>query len=76
MRREEDHLFEYLNLLVSRPEVARALGARARAWVERECGWESVARRYASFWKLRSDGRTESRPRLLRRMPCRSDRDG
>ena len=25
---EEDHLFEYLNLLVSRPEVARALGAR------------------------------------------------
>ena len=28
---EEDLIFEYLNLLVSRPEVARELGARARA---------------------------------------------
>ena len=46
---EEEHLFEYLNLLVSRPEVARALGARAREWVMRECNWESVARRYAEF---------------------------
>src|SRR5215469_16303612 len=46
---EEDHLFEYLNLLVSRPDVARGLGARARQWVERECNWESVARRYAEF---------------------------
>ncbi len=46
---EEDHLFEYLNLLVSRPELARAMGARAREWVERECNWESVAQRYAEF---------------------------
>jgi glycosyltransferase involved in cell wall biosynthesis/SAM-dependent methyltransferase len=46
---EEDFLFEYLNLLVSRPEVGRALGARARAWVERECTWGLVAERYASF---------------------------
>jgi glycosyltransferase involved in cell wall biosynthesis len=46
---EEEHLFQYLNLLVSRPELARALGARARAWVESECNWESVARRYADF---------------------------
>jgi glycosyltransferase involved in cell wall biosynthesis/SAM-dependent methyltransferase len=46
---EEDFLFEYLNLLVSRPEVARALGARARAWVERECAWPQVAGRYATF---------------------------
>ncbi|HLH38862.1 MAG TPA: glycosyltransferase [Bryobacteraceae bacterium] len=46
---EEDYLFEFLNLLVSRPEVARAMGAKARAWVERECRWESVARRYAEF---------------------------
>src|SRR5262249_10557324 len=46
---EEEHLYEYLNMLVSRPDVARALGARARAWVERECNWESVARRYADF---------------------------
>ena len=46
---EEDHLFEYLNLLVSRPEVRRELGARARAWVERECTWPKVARKYADF---------------------------
>jgi glycosyltransferase involved in cell wall biosynthesis/SAM-dependent methyltransferase len=46
---EEDYLFEYLNLLVSRPEVGRALGDRARAWAERECNWDLAARRYADF---------------------------
>jgi SAM-dependent methyltransferase len=46
---EEDHLFEYLNLLVSRPEIRKALGARARQWVETECTWPQVARRYAEF---------------------------
>jgi glycosyltransferase involved in cell wall biosynthesis/SAM-dependent methyltransferase len=46
---EEDHLFEYLDLLVSRPEVRQALGARARQWVETECTWPQVARRYAEF---------------------------
>lgn len=46
---EEDHLFEYLNLLVSRPEVRKALGDRAREWVETECTWPQVARRYADF---------------------------
>ncbi len=46
---EEDHLFEYLNLLVSRPELRKALGARAREWVETECTWPKVARRYADF---------------------------
>jgi glycosyltransferase involved in cell wall biosynthesis/SAM-dependent methyltransferase len=46
---EEDHLFEYLNLLVSRPDIRRALGDRARAWVERECAWPRVAARYAAF---------------------------
>jgi glycosyltransferase involved in cell wall biosynthesis/SAM-dependent methyltransferase len=46
---EEDHLFEYLNLLVSRPELRKALGARARAWVETECTWPKVAERYARF---------------------------
>src|ERR1700685_2897996 len=42
---EEDYLFEYLNLLVSRPEVRRTLGARAREWGETECTWAKVARR-------------------------------
>ena len=46
---EEDHLFEYLNLLVSRPQVAHAIGGRARAWVEKECSWPHVAERYIKF---------------------------
>lgn len=46
---EEDTILEYLNLLASRPEVAREVGARARAYVERECAWPLVARRYAEF---------------------------
>ncbi len=54
---EEDYLFEYLNLLVSRPEVRRALGARAREWVETECTWPKVARRYADFLeRIAGDG--------------------
>jgi glycosyltransferase involved in cell wall biosynthesis/SAM-dependent methyltransferase len=46
---EEDMIFEYLNLLVSRPDVAQSLGARAREWVDRECNWHHVAERYAWF---------------------------
>ncbi len=52
---EEDHLFEYLSLLVSRPEIARALGARARKYVETECRWEIVADRYAAFLEKGTD---------------------
>ena len=46
---EEEHLFEYLNLLGTRPSVRCALGDRARAWAEKECSWEVAARRYAEF---------------------------
>jgi glycosyltransferase involved in cell wall biosynthesis/SAM-dependent methyltransferase len=46
---EEDLIFEYLSLLVSRPELAQEMGARARAWVERECSWREVAARYLEF---------------------------
>jgi len=46
---EEDLIFEYLNLLVSRPEVAQALGARAKAYVAERCNWAAVARQYAGF---------------------------
>ncbi len=53
---EEDHIFEYLRLLIERPEVAQELGRRARTWVERECSWESVARRYADFLQGVVDG--------------------
>ena len=57
---EEDYLFEYLNLLVSRPEIAQALGARARSWVERECNWNLVAQRYA--WFLEGKKWPETKP--------------
>ena len=46
---EEDLIFEYLNLLVSRPDVARQLGARAREYVTRECNWAAVAAQYVGF---------------------------
>ena len=54
---EEDLIFEYLNLLLSRPEVARAIGERARDFVARECNWDSVARRYVGFLEAVLAGR-------------------
>jgi glycosyltransferase involved in cell wall biosynthesis/SAM-dependent methyltransferase len=54
---EEDLIFEYLNLLVSRPDIAKSMGARAKAYVEGECNWETVARRYLSFLCAVKDGR-------------------
>ncbi len=57
---EEDEIFEYLNQLVSRPELARALGARARAWVERECTWDRAAERYACFLEAVAQNRAEA----------------
>ncbi len=59
---EEDLIFEYLNLLISRPEAARALGTRAKAYVERECNWETVAERYASFLCAVKEGREWQEP--------------
>jgi glycosyltransferase involved in cell wall biosynthesis/SAM-dependent methyltransferase len=53
---EEDLLFEYLNLLISRPEVARELGARAKEYVARECSWAVVAERYAEFLRTVAEG--------------------
>jgi glycosyltransferase involved in cell wall biosynthesis/SAM-dependent methyltransferase len=54
---EEDLIFEYLNLLVSRPEVARALAAAAVRYVKEECNWDRVAGLYASFLKAVCEGR-------------------
>ena len=49
---EEDLIFEYLNLLVSRPEVAQALGGRARRimWRASATGrrWRGGTR---AFWR-------------------------
>jgi len=46
---EEDLIFEYLNVLVSKPELARAMGERAKEWVAQECNWAAVAARYVDF---------------------------
>ena len=54
---EEDLLFEYLNLLVSKPHMARAMGTRARQWVREECGWDVAARRYVEFCESVIEGR-------------------
>ncbi|MGH9672820.1 MAG: glycosyltransferase, partial [Bryobacteraceae bacterium] len=54
---EEEVLFEYMSLLVARPDLARAMGARARAWVERHCRWELVAERYVAFLTAVAEGR-------------------
>jgi glycosyltransferase involved in cell wall biosynthesis/SAM-dependent methyltransferase len=56
---EEDLIFEYLNTLVSRPDLARAMGARAKAWVERECNWTVVAEQYVGFLGRVSRGEPE-----------------
>jgi glycosyltransferase involved in cell wall biosynthesis/SAM-dependent methyltransferase len=54
---EEQYIFEYLNLLVSRPELARSMGARAKRWVASECNWDAVAARYAAFLECVVEGR-------------------
>ncbi|HSW50424.1 MAG TPA: glycosyltransferase [Bryobacteraceae bacterium] len=57
---EEEVIFEYLNLLVSRPSLARAMGERARQWVESECNWSLAARRYAEFLSAVLEGPEEA----------------
>lgn len=59
---EEDLIFEYLNLLVSRPEVAAEMGRRAREYVARECNWAVVAHRYAEFLEAVAEGREWNPP--------------
>jgi glycosyltransferase involved in cell wall biosynthesis len=55
---EDQRLFEYLNVLVSRPALARELGERARQWVQTECRWASVAQRYYSFLESVAENQT------------------
>jgi glycosyltransferase involved in cell wall biosynthesis len=68
---EEDLIFEYLNLLVSRPDLARELGTRARAYVARECNWNSVARRYVRLLEAVAEGREyrEEAPQVSEQAP-------
>lgn len=58
---EEDLIFEYLNLLASRPEVRAEIGSRARKYVEEECNWTAVAGWYAEFLQAVADGKEWSR---------------
>ncbi len=62
VQEEEDFIFEYLSALVARPDLAQALGARAREWVERECSWASVADRYVDFLDRVHSGRVCEEP--------------
>jgi glycosyltransferase involved in cell wall biosynthesis/SAM-dependent methyltransferase len=59
---EEDLIFEYLNLLVSRPEIAKQLGSHAKDYVARECNWDTVARQYAGFLNAVIAGTEWDRP--------------
>jgi len=43
---EVDLLFEYLNLLVTKPDVRRSFGAAARQWVAEQCDWASIGKRF------------------------------
>jgi glycosyltransferase involved in cell wall biosynthesis/SAM-dependent methyltransferase len=70
---EEDLIFEYLNLLVSRPDLARAMGERAKCWVERECNWQSVAERYVTFLSQFREGSEAAS--VLERAPVQTERE-
>ncbi len=45
---ETETIFEYLNLLITRPELRKALGDRARLHVATECSWPEVAKRFTA----------------------------
>ncbi len=61
---EVDTIFEYLNLLTSRPQLRQALGGRARQWVEKECPWELVAQHYMDFLQQVHTGQSPLAPEL------------
>ncbi len=71
---EEDLIFEFLNLLVSRPDLAQSMGGRAREYVERTCKWEQVAQLYASFLCAVKEGREWREPDVTPAPPPESER--
>lgn len=64
---EEETLYEYLNLLISRPDLRKSLGDNARAWVARECSWKSVAERYCGFLEAVVSGNEWSPAQMAQR---------
>ena len=57
---EVEIIRRYLDLLVTRPQVGRAMGAAARDYVVRECAWPHVARLYASWITAVAEGHAEA----------------
>ena len=75
---EEDLIYEYLNLLLARPDLARAMGDRAAEWVTRECSWPVVAERYVHFLAAVRDGRPwapPARPEPVTREPVHVEKE-
>ena len=66
---EEDLIFQYLNLLVSREDVRREIGGRARQWVKRTCAWDHVAEQYAGFLEAVAGGREWVCPPVEEELP-------
>ena len=61
---EVDLIRRYIDLLVTRPEVGRVVGAAARNYVARECSWPHVADLYSSWITSVAQGNAE-RDRLI-----------
>ncbi len=59
-RHEMRVITECIQWLLSSPEEAAGIGARARRWAAEECSWHSVARRYVAFLQERPAGRPHS----------------
>lgn len=70
---EEDLIFEFLNLLVSRRDLAKSMGDRARAYVQRTCNWNTVAERYAAFLCTVKEGREWQEPGATPELPPESE---
>jgi SAM-dependent methyltransferase len=51
---------ECIKWLLSNPESAAEMGARAKQWVASECTWDSVARRYVTFLEEKSGSRKQT----------------
>lgn len=56
-RHETGVTAECVKWLLSNPEAAAEIGARARQWVAAECTWDNVAQRYLTFLQEKSGSR-------------------
>ncbi|MGH9783082.1 MAG: glycosyltransferase family 4 protein, partial [Terriglobia bacterium] len=68
--REIAWLYEYMQVLLDDPALARAVGERARAYAARECAWPKVAGEYIEFLEemvssARAAGQGAGRPAAI-----------